>query len=81
VLSSAFDTQELLEEGIISPISPKGGKDRQFSFSMADYHTTLPPRSYPNEQNDFISFLKDGPDARVKKVRDESESSQGSSSM
>lgn len=79
VLSSAFDTNELLEEGILSPTLPNGGKDRDFTFALANYQTTLPPRPYPNDPNDFLSFLKDGPQAEIKKMR-ESESSQGSSS-
>jgi len=79
VLSSAFDTNELLEEGILSPTLPNSGKDRDFTFALASYQTTLPLRSYPNDPNDFLSFLKDGPQTEIKKLR-ESESSHGSSS-
>jgi len=51
------------------------GKERKFSFAVADYHTTMPVRPYPNNPNDFMAFLIDGPPAGLEKVREESEGS------
>lgn len=79
-LSSAIDTQDLLDEGILSPISPtNAGKDR-WDFALSQYHTTLPPKAFENSPNDFVLFLKEKAQRGVREIREASESSQGSGS-